>query len=147
MEVSEIEIDVTKLCALQQFSSFFKEGEVEQLAKETGFICRSSSRLTGAAFLKMSVQNIICRREWSLSDQCAYLWDEQDITMSKQSLDERYHTFTVAFLKRCYQSVLAQSLSNSTAGLSCRFSGIYLSDSTAFQLPAHLACFYQSWWR
>jgi hypothetical protein len=51
----------------------------------------------------MTVQNILSRTEWRLSDQCAYLWEQHGIAMSKQSLDERYSTFTVAFLKRCCQ--------------------------------------------
>ena len=144
MGVNEVAIDVTKLNALKEFSLFFKEGEVEQLAKDSGFIVRSSSRLTGEAFLKMMVENITCRNEWSLADQCAYLGEQHGTQMSKQSLDERYHTFSVLFLKRCYQHVLAQALGNPMQGRSCAFAGIYLTDSTSFQLPCHLSCFYRS---
>ena len=64
--------------------------------------------------------------------------------MTKQSLDERYHTFAVAFLKSCYTEVLAQALSNAVEGIAATFNGIYLTDSTSFQLPAHLAAFYRS---
>lgn len=143
MRTCEVAFDVTKLNALKRFSLFFKQGEAERLARETGFILRSSSRLTGEAFLKMMV-HIPIHSEWSLSDQCAYLWEEHRTQLSKQSLDERYHTFAVAFLKRCYQSVLSQAFHGITEGLSCGFSGIYLTDSTSFQLPSHLSAFYQS---
>ena len=114
------------------------------MAKETGFISRSSSRLTGEAFLKMMVQHIAPDTEWSLNDQCDYLEENFGITLTKQSLDERYHTFTVSFLQRCYESILSESLKNETTGLASSFSGIYLTDATSFQLPKHLAAFYQS---
>jgi hypothetical protein len=144
MKTSEVEIDITKLSSLKQFSSFLKAGTIEQLAKETGFICRNSSRLTGAAFLEMMVQHIAPDTEWSLADQCDYLWEQHGIELTKQSLDERYHTFTVSFLKSCYEAVFAQLFKAAIDAIDCSFSGIYLTDSTSFQLPAHLACFYQS---
>jgi hypothetical protein len=144
MSEREVVIDINKFSSLNQFSSFFKDGYIEQLARETGFICRKSSRLSGEAFLKMLVHNILPGSEWSLNDQCSYLREHHGIELTKQSLDERYHTFTVEFLKKCYQSVFAQSLQRNVEGISCGFEGIYLTDGTSYQLPAHLACFYQS---
>lgn len=137
-------VDLSSLSSLKKFSSFFKTGEIERLAKETGFINRSTSRLTGEAFLKMMSQHIAPDIEWSLNDQCDYLEKVFGITMSKQSLDERYHTFSVAFLKRCYAAILKSSLQNTTTGIASTFSNIYLTDATSFQLPKHLAAFYQS---
>ncbi len=137
-------IDISKLSSLQKFSSFFKSGEIERIAKETGFINRSTSRLSGEAFLKMMVQHIAPDIDWSLNDQCDYLAEHFDISMTKQSLDTRYHTFTVAFMKQCYERILNESLKQEVVGLQSKFSGIYITDSTSFQLPAHLAPFYQS---
>src|SRR3954449_2552364 len=131
--VKEVQLDLSKLHALKQFSSFFKRGQVEQLAKQSGFIVRSSSRLSGAAFLEMMVQHIAPGREWSLNDQCDYLREHHGIELTKQSLDERYRCFAVSFLKSCYQAVLAQSFRNPVKGIASNFNGIYLSDSTAFQ--------------
>jgi hypothetical protein len=137
-------IDLTQLGSLTKFSSFFKTGEIEKIAKQTGFISRSSSRLTGEAFLKMMVQHIAPDKEWSLNDQCDYLEEQFGIHLTKQSLDERYHTFAVSFLKRCYEAVLDEAVKNKTKGLTSDFSGIYLTDATSFQLPGHLSAFYQS---
>lgn len=137
-------IDITKLNALNKFSSFFKTGEIEKIAKETGFIVRSSSRLSGEAFLKLMVQHISPDTEWSLNDQCNYLSENFGINITKQSLDERYHTFSVAFLKRCYDVILNESLKNEVSGLTSSFSGIYVTDGTSFQLPKHLSAFYKS---
>ena len=139
----EVQIDLNKLHALKRFSSFFKRGQIEQLARQSGFIVRSSSRLSGAAFLDMLVQYIAPQGEWSLNDQCDYLLEHHGIELTKQSLDERYHTFAVAFMKSCYQAVLAQAFSDTVQGIPTDFQGIYLTDSTAFQLPAPLAAFYQ----
>ena len=77
-------VDLNSLSSLKKFSSFFKTGEIERLAKETGFINRSTSRLTGEAFLKMMSQHIAPDIEWSLNDQCDYLEKVFGITMSKQ---------------------------------------------------------------
>src|SRR3954465_194182 len=145
MRVEEdVQIDLSKLHALKRFSAFFKRGQIEQLARESGFIVRSSSRLSGAAFLDMMVQYIAPAGEWSLNDQCDYLLEHHGTELTKQSLDERYHTFAVAFLKSCYQAVLAHAFNDTLQGIPTAFKGIYLTDSTAFQLPAHLAAFYRS---
>lgn len=144
MRVEEVQIDLSKLNAIKQFSSFFKRGQIEQLARQSGFIVRSSSRLSGAAFLEMMVQHIAPGMEWSLNDQCDYLKEHHGIELTKQSLDERYHCFSIAFLKSCYQAVLTHSFGNAVKGMATGFNGIYVTDSTSFQLPAHLAAFYQS---
>lgn len=143
-QIEETEIDLSKLSSLNQFASFFTSGEIESMARQSGFISRSTSRLTGEALLKMMVANIAPQVDWSLNDQCHYLQEHFDIEMTKQSLDERYHTFTVAFLKQCYQAILGQSFSNPITGLASSFPNIYLTDSTSFQLPPHLSAFYQS---
>lgn len=144
MELRDKEINLSNLCALEQFCSFFEQGHIEQLARQSGFICRSSSRLSGEAFLKMMVQNIAPDTEWSLNDQCDYLKEHFGIELTKQSLDSRYHTFAVAFLKACYEAVLKKSLQTEPEAIKTSFSGIYLTDSTSFQLPANLAAFYAS---
>src|SRR3954454_5246417 len=139
-----VQIDLSKLHALKHFSAFFKRGQIEQLARQSGFIVRSSSRLSGAAFLDMMVHYIAPDQEWSLNDQCDYLLEHHGIELTKQSLDERYHTFAVAFLKSCYQAVLAQAFQDTVEGITTPFKGIYLTDSTVVQLPSQLAAFYQS---
>lgn len=143
-QAETIEIDIRQLSCLKQFTSFFKKGVVEQLARESGFISRSTSRLNGEMFLKMLSTHIAPPEAWSLNDQCQYLKDEFRVELTKQSLDERYHTFAVRFLKSCYQLLLEQSLQNEVSGLSAAFTNPYLTDATSFQLPAHLAPFYQS---
>src|SRR3954452_20683442 len=140
----EVQIDLSKLHALKRFSSFFKRGQIEQLARQSGFIVRSSSRLSGEAFLDMMVHYIAPQGEWSFNDQCDYLLEHHGIVLTKQSLDERYHTFAVAFMKNCYQALLTQAFSETIEGIPTNFASIYLTDSTAFQLPAPLAGFYQS---
>lgn len=146
MSVEEVAIDLSRLNAVKAFGSLFKGGQIEQLARQSGFIVRSSSRLSGAAFLEMLVQHIAPGKEWSLTDQCDYLREHHGIELTKQSLDERYHCFSVAFLKSCYEAILAASFNSRSAvgGIVASFDSIYLTDSTSFQLPAQLSAFYQS---
>lgn len=92
----------------------------------------------------MMTSHIASPEVWSLSDQCQYLQDQFNLTLTKLSLDERYHTFAVRFMKCCYQAIVVQSLQNDTTSLTVHFFNLYLTDATAFQLSAHLSAFYQS---
>src|SRR3954454_21959221 len=117
----EVQIDLSKLQALKRFSAFFKRDQIEQLARQSGFIVRSSSRLSGAAFLDMMVRYIAPQGEGSLNDQCDYLLEHHGINLTKQSLDERYHTFAVAFMRSCYQALLATAFSDTVEGITTPF--------------------------
>lgn len=130
--------------ALQDaITSYFSATELENLARETKFVERSSSRLSGQSFLMLNVFSPSQGVENSLMDQCDRLCDWFGIEMSKQSLDERYNTYAVAFMRQCLGKILSQRLlkpSNLLQGGVVK--KILLTDATSFQLPAHLAIFY-----
>ncbi len=144
MQTETTVIDLSSLSGFIGLSSLLESGEIEEIAKSCGFVCRSSSRISGTAFLQMMTQMIDSGRDWSLMDQCFYLEDKHNIVMSKQGLDARYHTFSVLFMKRCYEKVFSLVLSQNFVGLKTCFDNIYVTDSTSFQLPAKLASFYCS---
>lgn len=137
-------IDLSSLSGFIGLSPLLDSGEIEEIAKSCGFVCRSSSRISGTAFLQMMTQLIDSGTDWRLMDQCFYLEDKQNIKMTKQGLDARYHTFSVLFMKRCYEKVFSLVLSQNFVGLKTCFDNIYVTDSTSFQLPAKLASFYCS---
>jgi hypothetical protein len=83
-------------------------------------------------------------KDLSLSQMCELLYEQHGLELTKQSLDERFNTFAVSFMRRCFEHVFAQVLDFKPASVnhSC-FKRVLLSDSTSYQLPAHLSHFYQ----
>ena len=89
---------------------FFDASRLGELARSTKFVQRSTSHLNGLAFLSLHVFEKESLLDSSLNDACAYLSDKFDIKLSKQSLDERYNTYAVGFMKNCFSSLLKEVL-------------------------------------
>lgn len=118
---------------------------LESHARSSRFIERSSSRVSGQMFLMLNVLGLGSSPEDSLQDQCNWLSTHFGVHLKKQSLDERYNTYGVAFLKSCLQEVLGKwLLTQKPPGLGGSFGRILLRDSTSWQLPASLSAFYPS---
>ena len=130
---------------LGQLKSFFREAELEKLARESRFIERSTSRLSGWMFLQLHLLMESNGKEFSLSDMCQGLSERHGAELSKQSLDERFNTFAVRFMRQCYERLLRQVLgSGQQRAVHAHFTRVILTDSTSFQLPSQLAAFYRS---
>lgn len=128
---------------LKELKSCFGKKELEKIARESKFIQRSTSRLSGLSFLMMNVLDCSDGRERSLNDCCDWLEEHFDIELTKQSLDERYNTDAVRFVKTCFTRVLDiinQGVINRQMDLP--FSKIQLTDSTSFKIPESLSTFY-----
>jgi hypothetical protein len=85
-------------------------------------------------------------KERSLNDSCDWLEEHFGISLSKQSLDERYNAYAVRFMKHCFEELLSSmnSLELEKVGLK-GFSGIQLTDSTSFRIGDNLATFYKGY--
>lgn len=131
---------------LSEIKSCFDSEELDQLAYGSKFIRRSTSRVTGLSFLMMNVFDTTGGKERSLVDSCDWLEDNFGVSMTKQSLDERYNTHSVEFIKSCFNRVL-QIVNKGVVDrtMSLPFSKIKLTDSTSFRIPDHLAVFYKGW--
>jgi hypothetical protein len=137
-------INVSGEEVLARLTSLFDEQALEQLARQSRFIERSSSRLSGWMFLQLHLLMESSGQEFSLSQMCEELFERHGVVMSKQSLDERFNTFAVSFMRQCFNAVFAQVLGyKTTAMVHPVFARVLLTDATSFQLPAHLAAFYQ----
>lgn len=131
---------------LSEIKSCFNNKDIESFAKESGFVRRSTSKLTGRSFLMMNIFDTTDGKERSLNDSCDWLEDNFEITMSKQSLDERYNTNAVSFMRMCFNKVLKiVNLGSVARDLDLPFSKIQLLDSTSFRIPDHLSTFYKGW--
>jgi len=129
---------------LARIASLFDQQAMEQLARQSRFIERSSSRLSGWMFLQLHLLMESSGQEFSLSQMCEELYERHGVVMSKQSLDERFNTFAVSFLRQCFNAVFEQVIGYKTVTMVHPvFERVLLTDATSFQLPAHLAAFYQ----
>lgn len=125
-------------------SSFFSKGWLNKLGKSSRFVQRSTSRLGGWEFLLLNVFNT--GSPMSLNEHCDWLEEHFSISMSKQSLDERYNTYAVAFMKSCFEQLLEkvnEELIEQLPAMS--FECIQLTDSTSFKIPDQLAPFYKGY--
>lgn len=131
---------------LSEIKSCFDIEELDQLSKESKFVRRTTAKLTGLPFLMMNVFDTTDGKERSLNDSCDWLEEHFDISISKQSLDERYNTYSVDFIKLCFSRVL-QIVNEGLVGraIATGFSKIQLTDATSFRIPDSLAESYKGW--
>lgn len=128
---------------LNELSSYFSEPEIEKLARSSKFIQRSTSRLSGKSFLEMNVFDSTDGKERSLNDSCDWLEEHYGIDITKQSLDERYNTDSVRFMRGCFARFMNEMKDEKLEQVSeLPFSKIQLTDSTSYKIPANLSTFY-----
>lgn len=138
------ELDRSRL--VERLSEFFSDKHLDSLARQTKMVQRSTSRLSGKMFVLLNSLFIGSLDQTSLADQCDFLADTYGVRLTKQSLDERYNTDSVRFMRTVFLELLSKVLIQSSGLVSMPgvFNRIFLEDSTSFQLAADLACFYQS---
>lgn len=143
--ISKLEDLIEQSKILDQFTQFFDQQRLEQQARASRLVERSTSRLNGQAFLMLNVFAQGSSKETSLEDQCNYLRQVFGINMKKQSLDERFNTYAVHFMRTCFTEALRIGLVNvNIHKVKTTFNRVLLTDATSFQLPASLATYYQS---
>lgn len=76
----------------------------------------------------------------SLNDFSAYLMEEHQLSVSKQSIDDRFNDQAVVFLRGLLEEEMSKRIDySSIRSLSAQFSSIRLKDSTKWNLPDHCA--------
>lgn len=142
-EKLESPIDISRATA--RLTELFDRQWLESQARSSRFIERSSSRITGQMFLMLNVLQLSASPDDSLQDQCNWLSSHFGVEIRKQSLDERYNTHGVAFLKGCLQQVLGKWMAGHKPHAPVgSFKRMVLRDSTSWQLPVCLSEFYPS---
>ena len=116
------------------------------MAKSSRFLERCTSRLKGKSFLELNVCDFGEKGSMSLTEKCDYLEENFGISMTKPSLDERYNTHSVRFMKDCFKELFSSYCTTflKVEKIESSFSAIRVTDSTSFQLPAELSNFYLS---
>jgi len=124
---------------IEQFKSIFEVDRLEALARQTKFIERSTSQVSGQMFLNLNVLFEPSNSESSLNDMCDFLEDHFGVRIKKQSLDERFNKEAVSFMKACFSEVFSRTMIGDAFEPSKKFfSHVFITDTTAFKLPAAL---------
>lgn len=108
--------------------------KINEIAKETKFIQRDCKKINAKIFLALNVfyEKNICVE--SLANLCNCLSDNDYISISSQSLDERFNSKAVNFLKCIFKELLTFKMKQSL-NYKQKFNRIIITDSTSFQLP------------
>jgi hypothetical protein len=121
---------------------FFTHDTLEQLARETKFVQRDS-KINGQNFFDIIVFNPEQLKQQSLNDLAIDLSERYGITITKQSLHDRFNDRALAFLQHALERLLNQQLEvTPLLATATAFGRILIKDSICFQIDESLAANY-----
>ena len=128
--------------AMAMLTEFFTTDTLEQTARRTGFVKRTS-KITGKVLVALVTFGLWSNAKTTLSQLVAKMQGFGDgRVVSAEALHQRLNHRAVAFLKDLMEQALAkiQALDHlCDDGIFNGFSHVYLADSTGFGLPERLA--------
>lgn len=120
-----------------EMTNFLEEESINKIAREVGFIQRER-KLSGFKFLDMLLFTHFNHKELSLNDLSIQLLTRYGITMSGQSIDERFTECAVVFFRTVLERVLKKNIRNHTSISFTKYGKVRIKDSTSFQLPENM---------
>jgi Transposase DDE domain len=129
----------------EKLASMLASERLESLARQSNFIQRASSKLTGQDFFALMTTEMLDDPAVSLGGLCDILRQRNpQATMTPQALHQRLNTpQAVAYMQEVFQLALREQLepmyAQLTAGLLAPFGRVFLEDSTQCRLHAKLA--------
>ena len=132
MKKNGISFLVKSIC--KDLKNILSTSRINEIARQSKFIQRYSKKINALNFLKLTAfyGKNICTE--SLANLCNSLYDNDNISISSQALDERFNSKAVEFLKLIFLDLLALKIKKSLK-FNNDFNRIMITDSTAFQLP------------
>jgi hypothetical protein len=128
---------------VEKMRTVLSRPHLHELAVSSGF-CRRSSKLSAEIFFDLLFYAVSRTEIGSLSFLVSHLKSSFGITISKQSLDERFHSGCVAFVKAVLSEVLKERFAGLYSGrLLPSFQRIRIKDSTKFMVPPELESHYK----
>ena len=127
-----------------KLTTVFDPDHLEALARQTGFIQRSSSKLSGKDFVELMTTEMIEDPAVSLEGLCDVLVDlNPQAQMTPQALHQRLNPYAVTYLQEVFQWALRQQLEpvceRLPLGALSSFGRVLLEDSTQCRLHEKLA--------
>jgi len=115
----------------------FSKDEIEEIARETGFVKRKG-KIKACEFVCLCCFMNVEVANNTLVTLCSKLSEKAGVLVSNQALDQRLNERCVTFLKKIFEKLLHQTITNNTR-IPSRwdeyFKRIRILDSTAFQVP------------
>lgn len=136
------------ITVILNFIKYFTTSQIEEIAKETGFIKRSDGKLLPMTFIKAFTIGLWSLQNKTLQHICGVCEDIQpNLSITKQALHQRLES-GAALLKEMFKFALDYSFKNIattyTADIIKQFQNIYICDATHLTLPKKLNKVYES---
>ncbi len=116
----------------------FSKKEIEEIARATGFVKRKG-KIDAWEFVCLCCFMDVEVANHTLITLCTKLSAKTGVVISNQALDQRLNERCVAFLRKIFEKLLRQTITNTTHIPRClwddHFKRIRILDSTAFQVP------------
>lgn len=127
-----------------KLTTIFDPEPLETLARQSQFIQRSSSKLSGKDFVELMTTELMQEPAVSLEGLCDLLVDlNPQAAMSPQALHQRINPYAVTYLQEVFQLALRQQLEplceRLPVGALAPFGRVLLEDSTQCRLHEKLA--------
>jgi hypothetical protein len=145
LEMKQPPIEIANEQVRQELDMWFSNEECEVLAQETGFIQRSTSRLTGSDFFNLLTVEVLDEPIISYEGLCDVLEERNpNAQITPQALCERMNSDgAVEFLKASLERTLKETSRQQSATMDTAwlkpFSRVLLQDSTQMQINEKLA--------
>jgi len=120
--------------------------KLDDIAHKTGFVKRTSKKISGKTFFDLHVVDGLNACLESLESISTYMAREKNIEIASQSIDERYNEQAVEFFKTTFEHVLVSINKNChpiATKFTNKFNRINLSDSSVVELPGCLEKIYK----
>jgi len=125
-----------------KFEKYFCANEITEIARETKFEKRKPRKINAVEFFKSIVLTNISIKDISLNNLAEIFEIENNISISKQSLDDKFDNESVEFVKQLLKILLEKTIleKNQTAcNLLDQFESVRIKDSTSFKLSVNMA--------
>jgi hypothetical protein len=120
-----------------QISSSLNKTELDRLARITGFNQRCGrAKITGSLFLDLLIFNADKLSNRTLEDCCEVMMYRHGLSITRQSLHERFNANAVFFLKSVLETLLRRKFTfPPDPDKIKKYRRVLIKDSTCFQLP------------
>ena len=127
--------------ALTRLTDFFSAEHLEAVARQTGFVQRTS-KITGRIFLALVTFGVWSDAKTTLAQLAAKVPPlSQHVTVSPEAMYQRMNKRALAFLQELIRQALATLHSCQAVhedALLTPFASVHMADSTGFELPEKL---------
>jgi len=123
---------------LKKVQKLISKERINEIAIETKFIQRTSSKITAESFFELNVfdKRNVCTE--SLEELSAFLYQSKNIDITSQSLDGRFNSKAVDFFKQIFQEIVFIATKNNfpiNTKFTDNFNSIKITDSSNIELP------------